>query len=150
MTVTCPLCASCFANLSIFMTHLKLIHSNEHNFNIRCNLQGCQRTFVNFHTYRNHVYSMHSRSIDICEDNESRSTHIQDISENDSINTAETAEVSSEINLSALEPDDDLQINSLSAAGNHIYIHVATYNNNLFDRLLLYTYSSIRLLYYSI
>ena len=93
---------------------------------------------------------MHSRSIDICEDNESRSTHIQDISENDSINTAETAEVSSEINLSALEPDDDLQINSLSAAGNHIYIHVATYNNNLFDRLLLYTYSSIRLLYYSI
>ena len=88
MTARCPLCESQFATISIFMTHLKLIHSNEPNFNMQCNLQGCQRTFKNFYTYRNHVYSIHSQeSVNpdpLCEDLETRSSHIRDSLETDS------------------------------------------------------------------
>ena len=45
-----------------FLTHLRLIHASEEGFQIPCGLQGCQRTFNNFYTYRNHVYSMHDLS----------------------------------------------------------------------------------------
>ena len=31
-------------------------------FHIVCGLGGCQRRFANFHTYQNHVYSIHSDS----------------------------------------------------------------------------------------
>ena len=56
----CPCCGSRFATVSVFLTHLRLIHSNEAGFQITCGIQGCPRTYVNFHTYRNHVYSIHS------------------------------------------------------------------------------------------
>ena len=54
----CPLCTACFASVSIFLSHLRLIHASEVGFQMSCGLQGCQRTFTNFYTYRNHVYSM--------------------------------------------------------------------------------------------
>ena len=57
--IRCPLCATCFTSVSIFLSHLRLIHASEAGFQIPCGLQGCQRTFSNFYTYRNHVYSMH-------------------------------------------------------------------------------------------
>lgn len=40
-----------------------MFHVNEAGFQIQCGLQGCQRTFRNFHTFRNHIYSMHDVSI---------------------------------------------------------------------------------------
>ena len=48
--------------MSIFLSHLRLIHASEAGFQMSCGLQGCQRTFNNFFTYRNHVYSMHDLS----------------------------------------------------------------------------------------
>lgn len=60
--ITCPLCMACFGSVSIFLSHLRLIHASEAGFQISCGLQGCQRTFNNFYTYRNHVYSMHDLS----------------------------------------------------------------------------------------
>ena len=48
--------------MSIFLSHLRLIHASEAGFQMSCGLQGCQRTFNNFFTYRNHVYSMHDFS----------------------------------------------------------------------------------------
>jgi len=51
-----------FASVSIFLSHLRLIHASEAGFQMSCGLQGCQRTFNNFFTYRNHVYSMHDLS----------------------------------------------------------------------------------------
>ena len=55
----CPLCTAELGTVSVFLTHLRMIHASDSGFNIPCGLQGCQRTFYNFHTYRNHVYSMH-------------------------------------------------------------------------------------------
>ena len=59
--IVCPLCAggNSYATVSVFLTHLRMFHANEANFQIQCGLQGCKRTFRNFYTYRNHVYSMH-------------------------------------------------------------------------------------------
>lgn len=60
--ITCPLWTASFASVSIFLSHLRLIHASEAGFQMSCGLQGCQRTFNNFYTYRNHVYSMHDLS----------------------------------------------------------------------------------------
>ena len=60
--ITCSLCTACFGSVSIFLSHLRLIHASEAGFQVSCGLQGCQRTFTNFYTYRNHVYSMHDLS----------------------------------------------------------------------------------------
>ena len=54
--VTCPLCGAFCSSISVYLSHLRLIHAHEAGFCVPCGLQGCQRTFQNFYTYRNHVY----------------------------------------------------------------------------------------------
>lgn len=59
----CPSCGIYQSrSLSDLMSHIRLIHADEPNFRIDCTLQGCCRTFKNFHTYRNHIYAFHSTS----------------------------------------------------------------------------------------
>ena len=41
------------------MHHIRLVHANTDGFLLQCNLQGCRRTFRNFGSYRNHVYTYH-------------------------------------------------------------------------------------------
>ena len=104
MMVNCPLCESQFATVSIFMTHLKMVHSNEPNFCIQCNMQECQRMFRNFYTFHNHIYSMHSQfqSTDpLGEDLETRSSLTQD------------REISLETDQTASEIANDFERNSL-------------------------------------
>lgn len=57
--VTCPLCGAFCSSISVYLSHLRLIHAHEAGFQVSCGLQGCARTFRNFYTYRNHLYSMH-------------------------------------------------------------------------------------------
>ena len=59
---------------------MRLNHASEAGFHITCGLQGCQRTFVNFHTYRNHVYSIHDMS---AMETTSNSAGFDDIHQND-------------------------------------------------------------------
>ena len=62
--LTCPMCGGVsFSAFHQFMTHMRLIHADEPQFMIQCNLQGCQRTFRNFSVYRNHVYAFHDTSM---------------------------------------------------------------------------------------
>lgn len=56
------MCGGSYATISIFLTHLRMFHANEPGFLIQCGLQDCCRTFKNFHTFRNHIYSMHDLS----------------------------------------------------------------------------------------
>ena len=64
MTLTCPLCPlRGFPSVSALLTHIRLMHSDQPNFLLQCNLQGCCRTFTNFLTYRNHVYAFHGTNI---------------------------------------------------------------------------------------
>lgn len=52
-----------FPAFHLFMTHMRLMHADEPQFVIQCNMQGCQRTFRNFTVYRNHVYAFHDTSV---------------------------------------------------------------------------------------
>ena len=60
-SLVCPLCSSLIlGNISSLLSHMRLAHLMDKVF--QCNLQGCQRTFKNFYTFRNHVYAMHNLS----------------------------------------------------------------------------------------
>ena len=55
--------------LGALLRHIRLFHADKSNFIIQCNLQDCQRTFRNFHTFRNHVYARHG----VCDDDQPES-----------------------------------------------------------------------------
>jgi len=55
----CPFCAASAPSVSRLLAHIRMMHTCDPGFHIQCGLQGCQRTFRNFYTYRNHVYAMH-------------------------------------------------------------------------------------------
>ena len=38
----------------LFLSHIRLAHSFDPNFQIQCSSEGCSRTFRNFRTYQNH------------------------------------------------------------------------------------------------
>ena len=57
--ILCPLCASSSPSVSMLLAHIRLVHACDPGFHVQCGLQGYQRTFHNFYTYRNHVYSIH-------------------------------------------------------------------------------------------
>ena len=99
--INCPLCLASFTSVSFFLSHVQLNHASEAGFHITCGLQGCQRTFVNFHTYRNHVYSMHDMSV---MESTSTSADIDDVHQNDSNSTSMETEMD---NLMSDDPDDD-------------------------------------------
>ena len=112
MIVNCPLCESQFATVSIFMTHLKIVHSNEPNFCIQCNMQGCQRTFRNFYTFRNHTYSMHSQF-------QSTDTSSEDLETRSSL-LAQDSEIALETDQTAPEIEDFERYSPILEAENDI------------------------------
>lgn len=58
--LVCPICFEyCFKSIGNFLNHIRLVHADSPNFQVHCGLQKCCRTFKNFKTYRNHVYSFH-------------------------------------------------------------------------------------------
>lgn len=59
--VLCPLCFCRFPTLSLLLTHIRLIHADDPNFRMQCNLQGCRQTFRKFTVFRNHVYQFHDQ-----------------------------------------------------------------------------------------
>ena len=46
-------------NVPLTCTH-KAYHADAPSFKICCGLQGCRRTFTNFTTFHNHIYSRHN------------------------------------------------------------------------------------------
>ena len=56
----CPCCGtSSNRTIGDLLRHIRLFHADSSHFSIQCNQQGCQRTFRNFLTFRNHVYARH-------------------------------------------------------------------------------------------
>ena len=66
----CPiaLCDFKTPSMQFYLRHLSLIHSSESGFCFQCKLNGCKRTFKNMGTYRNHVYSLHTKAHSTLED----------------------------------------------------------------------------------
>ena len=64
MVLKCHLCKEEKAQRLTFSTtdylkHIQLFHAHQPNFLITCGIEGCQRTFQNFHTFRKHISDWH-------------------------------------------------------------------------------------------
>ena len=65
MPLVCQLCPAERAlslpfTLKDYLRHIELFHAHQPNFRITCGIGGCQRTFHNLQTFRNHVSDHHS------------------------------------------------------------------------------------------
>ena len=64
-TLTCKLC-SATSHLRLqtkeYIQHIRLFHAHRPDFKVTCGISGCQRTYTNFGTFRNHVYDVHTDS----------------------------------------------------------------------------------------
>lgn len=49
-------------NIKGYIQHLRLFHAHQADFRTVCGICGCVRSFTNFGTFINHVYSVHMES----------------------------------------------------------------------------------------
>lgn len=56
----CPLCLF-FASRSLkgVVRHIGVVHSHDASFHIVCGLNGCPRSYRNFHSYKKHMFQRH-------------------------------------------------------------------------------------------
>lgn len=63
---SCPLCYS-FAAVTMkgVTRHIGAVHSHEANFHVTCGIEGCPRTYSNFHSYKKHLYKKHRDILEV-------------------------------------------------------------------------------------
>ena len=62
----CPLCHRFSARaLKGVLRHIGAVHANEAGFHVICGLQGCPRSFSNYHTYKKHLYQKHRNALEV-------------------------------------------------------------------------------------
>ncbi len=42
------------------LTHIRQVHAFEADFHVTCGIDGCPKTYDNFHSYRKHLYNQHN------------------------------------------------------------------------------------------
>ena len=57
--VECPLCGYLSPTLSLYISHLRLVHSKDDNFRITCRIDECTEVFGAFAALNSHVYRCH-------------------------------------------------------------------------------------------
>ena len=61
--LACPCCVHSAKKVVDLFRHIRLLHFGTPGFtSLKCNLEGCQRTFRKFTVFRNHIYQIHSDS----------------------------------------------------------------------------------------
>ena len=62
----CPLC-HVFAskNLKGVVRHIGAVHSHEAGFHVTCGIDGCPRTYGNFHSYKKHMFLKHREEMEV-------------------------------------------------------------------------------------
>ena len=55
----CSLCSARSPSLSLWMSHLRQVHSNEASLNINCPLHDCSAVYGNVHSLFSHIYRKH-------------------------------------------------------------------------------------------
>lgn len=58
-TETCPLCGFLSPSLTLHVSHLRLVHSQDENFMVLCSIGGCPERFRSFPAFSSHVYRHH-------------------------------------------------------------------------------------------
>lgn len=57
--VECQLCGYYSPSLTLHVSHLRLVHSDDPTFNIMCSIGGCMEAYRRFSAYSSHVYRHH-------------------------------------------------------------------------------------------
>ena len=55
----CPLCGYLSPTLSLYVSHLRLVHSKDDNFRITCGIDQCTEVFGAFAALNSHIYRHH-------------------------------------------------------------------------------------------
>lgn len=62
----CPLCHSFAARiLKGVLRHIGAVHAHEANFHVTCGIQGCPRSYSNYHSYKKHMYKKHREVLEV-------------------------------------------------------------------------------------
>lgn len=62
---SCPCCGRYSTSLKDLLRHVRLIHFGTPGFRIlKCNLDGCRKTFRKYAVFRNHVYEYHANKLE--------------------------------------------------------------------------------------
>ena len=55
----CPLCGFLSPSLTLYVSHLRLVHSQDRNFSVICGISNCTKSFRRFAAFGSHVYRHH-------------------------------------------------------------------------------------------
>jgi len=55
----CPLCGQFAPTLSLYISHLRLVHSKDRPFSVVCGIGGCKEVFGTFPGLNTHIYRHH-------------------------------------------------------------------------------------------
>ena len=58
-----PLCSYQVLKLKQLVSHLRLVHSGDPNFELVCGIGGCQQKFCTFSAFNSHVYRIHRAAL---------------------------------------------------------------------------------------
>ena len=62
----CPLCHFFAARaLKGVLRHIGAVHAHEANFQVICGVQGCPRSYSNYHSYKKHMYQKHREVLEV-------------------------------------------------------------------------------------
>lgn len=69
-TLSCQLCSCLSPNLSQYVSHLRLVHSEDIAFRVICGIESCIEEFTAFAAFSSHVYRRHRRALGLVGDSE--------------------------------------------------------------------------------
>ena len=61
----CRICGLVLLSLKLYVSHLRLVHAKDLNFNIMCGVSGCREVFRAFSAFNSHIYRHHREAIGI-------------------------------------------------------------------------------------
>lgn len=66
-TVKCQLCSCLSPNLTLYVSHLRLVHSKDQSFRVVCGIGTCMEVFTAFAAYSSHIYRHHRAALGLVE-----------------------------------------------------------------------------------
>ena len=70
MSTDCKLCNYWTPSLKFLISHYRAVHLNDNDFNVKCDLEGCEQQYSKRSSYVSHVYRRHHSFI-VCDDSQS-------------------------------------------------------------------------------
>ena len=76
--ISCQLCELEFPSIRTYISHIRLVHSNEARFTLVCGISGCTTSLGSFGAFNSHVYRHHRNELDLKEKSINSALPLQD------------------------------------------------------------------------